>query len=155
MLHLNKNTIQEPYIIIVDNDFDDCVLILDCLKHLNWHHHVKIVNDADTMLEILDTTPDSKLLPTLIVLDYNLPRLGGETTLMLLKKDERFKHIPVAVYSTSMNNRIEKQLLTLGANNCYKKPLTIDGMHWLLVEFNELAHSFQQNSKPKESISER
>lgn len=152
MLNLNNNTIKEPYIIIVDNDRDDRALILDCFQHLNWDHHVKLLNDADALFELLDATPDSKLLPTLIVLDCNLPLLGGETALMLLDKDVRYKHIPVAMYSASMTEMKEKQLLAIGAQFCRKKPVTIDGMHWLVVELMDFAKS-HQNSHQKTSIS--
>ncbi|ANE50431.1 response regulator [Flavisolibacter tropicus] len=147
MLNLNTNTLQEPHIIIVDNDPDDNARFLNCFQHLNWHHQVKMLNDADALFELLDNTPHLNLLPTLIVLDYNLPRLGGETTLILLKKDKRFQSIPVVLFTTSISDRMEKQLLSLGALLCIRKPKTIDGIHWQVVELMELAkaqfHSHQ------------
>lgn len=141
MHHLNNNPSQEAYTIIVDDDHDDCALFQDCFQHLNWHHQVKTFTDAESLLALLDATPDERLLPTLIVLDYNLPRLAGEKALMLLKKDKRYKQIPIVMYSISMTDQKEIQLRELGANRCRQKPVTIDGMHKFTAELIELSQT--------------
>lgn len=151
MLHIHNNHLPEAHIIIVDDNESDCALLQDCFQHLNWHHQVKTLRGSETLLALLDATPHRNLLPTLIVLDCNLTPLGGETVLMLLSKDEQYKHIPVVMYSNSMTTQKEQQLHALGAAHCYRKPITVDGMLQLaeeLVHFTQ--HAF--NSQPQESI---
>jgi len=77
------------------------------------------------LFALLDATPNKKLLPTLIVLDDNLPHLDGEKTLILLKRDPHYKHIPVVMYATSMNIQKELRLLLLGACFAVENPLLL------------------------------
>lgn len=113
---------------------------------------MKTLKDPDSLFELLDASPASELLPTLIVLDLTLPLIGGETTLMLLKKDKRYRHIPVVVYSAVMNERKEKELLSLGAHFCRKKPITIDTMHWLMVELIEFTKTALDTNEKKQNV---
>ena len=125
----------DPYLIIVEDDLDDQELIMDVCKRAAFNGRVKMLGDGDQLFELLDGITEINRLPTLIVLDYNLPRLGGEATLVLLKKDARFKNIPVVIYSTTMTQEKEHQLLSLGANFCRRKPLTINGVSLMIGEF--------------------
>lgn len=135
MVAENFTTHINPYLIIVEDDLDDQDLILEICNRIAFKGRVKMLSDGDQLFELLDRTTGINELPTLIVLDYNLPRLGGEATLVLLKKDIRYRNIPVVIYSTSMTLEKEHQLLSLGANFCRKKPSTIDGIIHMIGEF--------------------
>jgi len=124
-----------PYLVIVEDDLDDQELILNVCNRAAFKGGVKILSNGEQLFELLDQILDVKQLPTLIVLDYNLPRLGGEATLMLLKKDLRYRNIPVVIYSTTMTLEKEHQLLSLGANFCRRKPVTINGISQMIGEF--------------------
>lgn len=103
-----------------------------------------MLSDGEELFDFLQKIKMPESLPTLIILDYNLPRLGGEATLVLLKKDPRYKNIPVVLYSTSMTAQKEIDLLSMGANYCRKKPLTMDGINQLvkeLIEFARVLHT--------------
>ena len=52
-------------------------------------------------LDYLDQADAADNLPCLIILDINMPVLDGKETLSLIKKDERFRAIPVVVFTTS------------------------------------------------------
>ena len=53
--------------------------------------------------------------PTLIFLDLNMPRIDGRKFLISIKKNTRFKSIPVVIYSTSDNENDKLELMDLGA----------------------------------------
>jgi CheY-like chemotaxis protein len=124
-----------PYLILVEDDPDDQEIMVETATHLQQQLSIKMLADGEELFDLLDGISDPKDLPALIVLDFNLPRLGGEATLVLLKKDPRYKKIPVVIYSTSMTPEKEHDLLQFGANFCRKKPSTIDGIHHLIGEF--------------------
>ena len=42
-----------------------------------------------------------QLLPEVIFLDLNMPRMDGRQVLVALKRDERLNKIPVVIYTTS------------------------------------------------------
>lgn len=140
MLNLNPNTKQEPHIVIVNDDRDTFALFLSCFQHLNWHHQVKILDDADALFVLLYTIPDPELLPTLIVLDYKTIYWNEDAVLMLLKEDPRYQHIPVAIYAASVSEKMKKRLQTLGVHFCRKKPTTMSSMHRQVEELIELAN---------------
>jgi len=60
----------------------------------------------------------------LIVLDLNMPILNGSQTLKKLKEDDRFRAIPVVIYSTSVNDREKEECYRLGAVDYLVKPST-------------------------------
>ena len=137
---------KEVYILLVEDDIDDQEFIMECFINQKMEHQVKIVSSGDQLFDVLDHTPDNALLPTLIILDYNLPGLTGEAILVLLKKDPRYWHIPVIIYSTGMNHEKELDLLGFGANFCRIKPSTVNGLNYMIGEFIGFAKSsFQQH----------
>lgn len=67
-------------------------------------------------LDILSTTPDIDI----ILLDLEMPVLDGFETLKLIKRDDRYREIPVIVITAS-KKEVHKTL-TLGANDFLAKP---------------------------------
>jgi CheY-like chemotaxis protein len=121
-----------PYILFVDDDEEDRELILEAFERLDFHQ-IQVLPDADQLLEHLKKRPTTQY-PSLIVLDSNLPRLGGESTLMVLKKDPRLESIPVMVLSSLMNSQKKETLLNLGACRAEEKPATITAFDQLMKE---------------------
>ena len=61
-------------------------------------------------------------MPCLIVLDYNMPGLNGADILKELGTNERYKHIPKIVWSTSASEKFRNLCLELGAVDYVIKP---------------------------------
>jgi two-component system response regulator len=77
-----------------------------------------------------------------MLLDLNMPKIGGIEVLSRIRSDERTKLLPVVVLTTSSEDvdRIESYLL--GANSYVRKPVDFDqfaravqqlGLYWLLL----------------------
>jgi CheY-like chemotaxis protein len=64
--------------------------------------------------------------PMLILLDLNLPVLDGYQVLQRIKSDERTKHIPVVVLTTTDDNREIERCYELGCNIYITKPVEYD-----------------------------
>lgn len=92
---------------------------------------------------------DLSELPSVILVDINLPKLDGLSVLRKIREDERTKFIPVIMLTTSKE---EQDLVTsydLGANSYIRKPVdstqfaeAVDqlGLYWLVLN---------QSAKPK------
>lgn len=79
------------------------------------------VNNGRQVLEYLAEMP-AVALPSLIVLDLNMPELDGRQTLQLLKNHPVYRQIPVAIVTTS-SNRIDREICQrLGASVFLTKP---------------------------------
>jgi CheY-like chemotaxis protein len=113
------NHVEKHKILIADDDQEDLLLIEEALSTLN--QSAKFVYNG---IEALDYLEQCTSLPSLIVLDLNMPKLNGTETLESLKKDTRFRHIPVLLYSTSINPYEREKCARLGAEDYVVKPFT-------------------------------
>ena len=106
-------------ILIVDDDPEDLVLIEEALLELGQDIHCE-----ENGIEALKYLEYCNELPSLIILDLNMPKLNGTETLSKLKENQKFKHIPVVIYSTSINAFEKDKCLRLGAYSYIVKPVS-------------------------------
>jgi two-component system response regulator len=134
-------------ILLVEDNPDDVKLTLRALKKSNILNEVIVVNDGVTALDYLFGTGeyegrDTGDMPQLILLDLNMPRLGGIEVLQRMRTDERTKLLPVVVLTTSSEDTDKIASYRLGANSYVRKPVDFDqfaravqqlGLYWLLL----------------------
>ena len=94
-------------ILWADDDLDDLMLMKEILVKYNKDFTIAEVRNGREALEFLHTCKQAHQLPSLIILDINMPVLDGKETLSILKKDEAYQHIPVVVFTTS-NSELDK-----------------------------------------------
>ena len=82
-----------PLILLADDNPDDQSFIRDAFSYVNANVLLDVVDDGMELLQHLKTTPENEL-PSLIVLDYNMPKLNGAEVLNALLKEPRYKSIP-------------------------------------------------------------
>ena len=111
-------------ILVADDDADDRAILHDAMNELKASHVLCFAQNGEDALHMLgkDFTADYK--PALIILDLNMPKLNGTETLRRIKNDERFKTVPVIIYSTSLNPLEKDKCMQLGAHSYITKPVT-------------------------------
>jgi CheY-like chemotaxis protein len=102
-------------ILIVDDDEDDRFILREAFE-TTCNFSIECVEAVDGK-DALHLLSSSTVHPDFIFLDINMPRINGLKLLRLLKKDERFKDIPVVMYTTSKRNEDKQEASKLGA--CY------------------------------------
>lgn len=107
-------------VLIIDDDEDDRIMFTEALREVNPAFTCKQAYDGIDALEHLEKTI---LLPDMIFLDINMPRLGGFECLQKIKESSRLKNIPVAIYSTAKDKYLEMKAYKLGAVCFIQKPL--------------------------------
>lgn len=70
-------------------------------------------------------------LPSLIILDYNIPEINGAGILQYLQKNNRYDQITKVVWSTSNSPKFKTDCLALGAKDYILKPSSISEMEAL------------------------
>ena len=81
-------------------------------------------------------------VPAVVLLDLNLPRVGGIEVLTAIRADERIKHVPVVILTSSNEDRDRLAAYQQYANSFVRKPIDYDqfvaaaeelGLYWLVL----------------------
>jgi CheY-like chemotaxis protein len=89
-----------PRILLVEDDPADVRLIQECLVDEGIYVEISHARTAEDALALLERTPTG-LLPDLVLLDLDLPRMSGRELLALLKGSDRMRAMPIVVLSGS------------------------------------------------------
>ena len=111
-------------ILVADDDADDRAILQDAMTELNASQVLCFAQNGEDALRLLGNDFTVTYKPALIILDLNMPKLNGTETLRRIKNDERFKTVPVIIYSTSLNPMEKDKCMLLGAHSYITKPVT-------------------------------
>src|SRR5436305_5363532 len=114
-------------ILIVDDDADDREIIKDAFLSLEEEQEFIFLENGDKLIEYLEHNVATSL-PSLILLDLNMPGNDGREVLKQLKTNKRYQHIPTIVLTTSSSNRDKLTSYDLGANCFITKPDSFNKM---------------------------
>ena len=141
-------------IVLVEDNPDDEALTLRAFKKNKILNEVVVMRDgAEALAYLLPGDGDGRPCPALVLLDLNLPKIGGLEVLRRIRADERTRLIPVVVLTSS---KLEEDILDSyrnGANAYVRKPVNFAdfaeavsalGVFWLLL--NEPAPSLGPKS---------
>lgn len=129
-------------ILLVDDNPDDVALTSRALKQNNIRNELFVASDGEEALRYLLPDDDVTILPALILLDLNLPKLSGLDVLRRIRSDSRTRFVPVVVLTTSNEKRDIVESYRLGANSYVRKPVVFEsfldaikvlGRYWLMV----------------------
>lgn len=109
------------FILLGEDDADDQEMLKEVFASIDASFILFFVNNGAEILSALEKLKDHQM-PCLIVLDYNMPGLNGADILQELGTNERYKHIPRIVWSTSGSEKFRSLCLELGAFDYVIKP---------------------------------
>lgn len=113
----------QKFILIADDDEEDLELLSEVILQLDKNTKLHMVNNGSMVMEFL-AKAEATELPSLIVLDYNMPNMNGAEVLEQLCKDPRYEKIPKIIWSTSNNSSYIKECMEKGATTYFVKPAT-------------------------------
>lgn len=118
-------------ILVVEDNPSDEELMIFALKRHKVSSSVKVVHDGQEALDYIFRVGsynerETGKAPKVIFLDLNIPKVNGLEVLDQVKSNEKTKHIPVVVLSTSSEPRDIKTSYCLGANSYVVKPVNFD-----------------------------
>ena len=85
---------------------------------------IAVAENGEQALAMLHDEVATGSVPCLVVLDLNMPKMGGVETLKHLKHHEQLRHIPVIIFSTSINPLEQERCMQLGAHSYIIKPVS-------------------------------
>lgn len=139
--------LSDKVILLVEDNPDDEALTLRALKKNNIHNEVVVARDGVEALDYLFGTGlhagrDTRIQPQIILLDLKLPRVDGLEVLRQLRADPRTSNQPVAILTTSNEERDILSSYQFGANSFIRKPVDFEqfmeavrqlGLYWLVL----------------------
>jgi len=137
----------QPILLVEDNP-DDEALTLRAFEKSNISNEVVVARDGAEALAYLFPGDGDGPRPALILLDLNLPKVGGLEVLRRMQADARTRLIPVVVLTSSKQEEDILDSYRSGANAYVRKPVNFSdfadavralGVFWLLL--NEPAPS--------------
>jgi CheY-like chemotaxis protein len=120
-------------ILVADDDEEDRMLARDALEESRLVNPIYFVNDGVELLDFLHhrggyADMGAAPRPGLILLDINMPRLGGLDALREIKRDPDLRRIPVVILTTSRADEDIFRSYDLGVNSFISKPVTFEGL---------------------------
>jgi CheY-like chemotaxis protein len=125
-------------IFVADDDEDDHYLLQTAFRVHCPACQLQFAHDGLVLLELLN---QSTLIPSLIILDLNMPRLDGFETLQILRHNPLYAKTPIIILTTSDNQSDRQQAFELLASEFVTKPLS-------LYELTQLVQQFKQTWLP-------
>lgn len=112
-------------ILIGEDDIDDQELLEEIFFSVDKSLELEFATNGSKLLDYLQQCNDDRL-PSLILLDYNMPEKNGAEILNDLRMMERYSSIPKIIWSTSRSQLYKDICLKLGANDYIIKPSTVN-----------------------------
>ena len=107
-------------LVLADDDADDCSFFKEALEDLPISATLSTVNDGVELMNFLASEADN--LPDILFLDLNMPLKSGLECLFEIKFNDKLKHIPVVIFSTSFDKEVVDLLYKNGAHYYIRKP---------------------------------
>jgi CheY-like chemotaxis protein len=119
-------------ILLVDDNPMDVDLALRAFKRGKLLSPIEVARDGEEALAWIPRWEAGEPKPLVVLLDINMPRVGGLEVLRQLKSHPRLRTIPVVMLTTSAGNEDVETAYAYGANSYIVKPIDFD-------KFNEFA----------------
>jgi CheY-like chemotaxis protein len=113
-------------ILLVEDNPADVRLTVEALKNAGVANRLQVARDGVEAIGMLNDDTGTVPRPDLILLDLNLPRKDGREVLHEIKQNERLRHIPVVILSTSQAEQDIAESYRLRANAFITKPVEIE-----------------------------
>jgi chemotaxis family two-component system response regulator Rcp1 len=107
--------------LMADDDNDDCIMAKDAMKAAASCAMIHCVEDGN---ELMDYLLDASSLPSLILLDLNMPRKDGRQALIEIKSIPSLQDIPIVIFTTTSEKKDIAFSRKMGADLFITKPDT-------------------------------
>ena len=137
----------EKVILLVEDNPDDAELARIAFEEANVANRLVVARDGVEALDYLfargmHAGRDPHDLPSIVLLDLNLPKVDGREVLQAIRENEVTRALPVVVLTTSAEPLDVDTSYALGVNSYIQKPVDFEqfvwavkqvGLYWLVL----------------------
>ena len=138
---------KKKVLLLVDDNPDDVELTMMAFEDCKIANEIVVAKDGAEALDFLFCTGayadrDPTVLPEVVLLDINLPKVDGLEVLRRLRANPKTKRLPVVLLTSSNEERDLIRGYDLGANSFIRKPVDFTqfteaaralGLYWLVL----------------------
>jgi two-component system response regulator len=138
---------EEQTILLVEDNNDDAELTVRAFNRAKVKNPLVRARDGQEALDYLFgrgayAGRDVSELPVVTLLDINMPKINGLDVLKAIRADERTRHLPVVVLTSSNEDKDRLSAYTNFANSYVIKPVDYDqfvtaasqlGLYWMVL----------------------
>ena len=114
------------HILLIEDNEGDILLTTEAFEESKIVNEITVIRDGKAAFNFFESLgADISKVPDLVLLDINLPKKSGHEVLIYIKENEKYKHIPIVMLTTSSS---EKDIMLSYKNhvNCYiTKPIEV------------------------------
>ena len=140
-------------ILLVEDNPDDVELTRLAFEEANVANRLIVARDGAEALDYLfargrHADRNRAELPSIVLLDLNLPKLDGREVLQAIRADPATRDLPVIVLTTSAEPFDVEASYALGVNSYIQKPVDFEqfvsavrqvGLYWLVLNHPRVA----------------
>lgn len=119
---------KRPIVLCVDDDPDDQMMVLDTILELDSTIRVASALNGVEAMSFLYGARERGELPSLVIMDINMPLMDGKQALTLIKKDKDLSRIPVVLFTTSSSD-LDKAFAARHDVELITKPIKYEELH--------------------------
>ncbi|RJP40911.1 MAG: response regulator [Desulfobacteraceae bacterium] len=127
-------------VLMADDDVDDCMLAKEAFGEAAGNDNLHCVEDG---IKLMDHLLNTSRLPSLILLDLNMPRKDGRQALREIKSIRSLQHIPIVIFTTSQDEKDIVFSREMGADSFITKPARFQ--EWVDIMKMLIQKHFQRN----------
>jgi len=115
------------HILLVEDNEGDILLTTEALQEGRVLNKISVCRDGKQAIDFLSKTGEyaNAEQPGIILLDINLPKKNGHEVLQFIKSNDKLKHIPVIMLTTSSAERDISLAYNYHANCYITKPVDV------------------------------
>jgi CheY-like chemotaxis protein len=119
---------KRPLVLLVEDNPADAELVEEAFAEANIDCHLSILRDGAQAIEFIERLDSgvSDACPDLVLLDLNLPKVGGDAVLERVRSSPKCKGVKVLIVSSSDAPTDRKRAMDLGASEYFRKPSSLE-----------------------------
>lgn len=130
---------------LIDDDDDDREIFETALYHID--DDICLLTATSGIEALKKLSQPENFTPDYIFVDLHMPVVDGKACLSAIKKIERFRDIPIVMYSTSISPKDMDEAHKLGAAAYITKPYNItmleNSLHSFFSQYHLKQHTYE------------
>lgn len=127
MSRLKVQTMSKISLLLVEDNEDDRFLTTRIIRKLPFAIDMEICKNGDDALKRILADPGG--LPSMMLLDLQLPKIGGIDLLAKIRKTYNARELPIIILSSSDNPGDIALCRELGVSGYLSKPPELEALH--------------------------